>query len=186
MHETLSNAHDNIGGGIGTFSDTFAPQKDKTMDIAIILDIVTMGYASLAAPIWNSALKSWKFAQDKPNDYGSLKDFTNSLTQNGITLTKDLTRLASTPLGAQNQVTERLRDIILIWQNSVVELAAKMFSGSDEDMETLGKVIANGKMVASTTDIPSVKDLRHQLERAIYTTLIPLAWEISAREISPL
>lgn len=40
-------------------------------------------------------------------------------------------------------------------------MAAKIFGGSDEDMEMLGKVIANGKMIASTTDIPSVKDLRY-------------------------
>lgn len=155
------------------------------MDLAVILDIVALGYGSFAAPMWNNVLKSWKFAKDKPNDYGSLKDFTNSLTQNGLTLTKDLTR-SSTSLGAQNQVTERLRDMILIWQNSVVGLAEKLFSGKDEDTELLGKVIVNGKMVASNTDVPSVEDLRQKLERSIYATLIPLAWDISAKDISPL
>ncbi|KAL2204874.1 hypothetical protein CC79DRAFT_922150 [Sarocladium strictum] len=185
LHETLDNAHNDIGGGIGTFSDTFAPQKEKTMDVDIIMDIVLLGYGSLAAPIWKSALKGWKFADNRPNDFDSLTDFTNNLVSNGITLAKDLTTAEESQLGSQNQVSERLRDIVLIWQNSVVKLAEKIFSGSDEDMETLGKVIANGKMVASTTDIPTVEELRHQLERSIYAALIPVAWEISEQDISP-
>jgi hypothetical protein len=156
------------------------------MDVDIIMDIVLLGYGSLAAPIWKSALKGWKFADNRPNDFDSLTDFTNNLVSNGITLAKDLTTAEESQLGSQNQVTERLRDIVLIWQNSVVKLAEKIFSGSDEDMETLGKVIANGKMVASTTDIPTVEELRHQLERSIYAALIPVAWEISEQDISPL
>ncbi|KAM0329547.1 hypothetical protein ACHAQA_004856 [Verticillium albo-atrum] len=185
MIDTLGQAHDSVGGDIGIFSSVFAPIKVENMNIDVILDIVSLGYSGMAAPIWNKVLKKWKFAENRPNDYDTLSDFTTDMTQGGITLAKDLTSSEAPTLETQNEVSEKLKIIINIWKDSIVQYAGKIFGGDDENIGKLGKIIANGKMIATNTDIPSVTELRETLERSIYAILIPMAWRLSDRGISP-
>lgn len=52
MMAMLSNTTDRIG----TFSSTFSPVEDKLKDLKIFLDIISLGFAVAAAPIWNASI----------------------------------------------------------------------------------------------------------------------------------
>lgn len=52
MMAMLSNTTDRIG----TFSSIFSPVEDKLKDLKIFLDIISLGFAVAAAPIWNAGI----------------------------------------------------------------------------------------------------------------------------------
>lgn len=156
------------------------------MSFNVILDIVFLGYAAAAAPMWNKFLKNWGFMPGRAGDYDTLKDFTNDMVNGGLTLAKDLATSDSKSLGTQNEVSTRLNLIIGVWKQSFVDFATKIFDGSEDSVTRLGKVIANGKMISSTTTVPTVTELKNSLNRAIYALLIPITWSVSDQDLNPL
>lgn len=158
------------------------------MDLFILLDIVGIMYAGFAAPAWSKMIKNWSFAAARPNDFDTAKDFTNDMTYQGITLAKDL---ASTDdnkdeLQTQNELSSRLAVIVKIWRESIVNYAATIFGGEERNLDLLGRVIANGKMIAEDTEVVDIISHSEAIERSLYALLIPMAWKVSGQDINGL
>ena len=94
---------------MSTFSDTFAPIPNEGMGLALILDMVTLGYAAVAAPMWKSGMyernsrlgdglltlplvfkkQDWF---NNPDNFATVEGLTKDLISTGATITKDATR----------------------------------------------------------------------------------------------
>ncbi|KAM0425904.1 hypothetical protein ACHAPT_008842 [Fusarium lateritium] len=185
MYTTLSEVHLSILSDIGEVTSTFAPIKPPEESLAIILDIVTLGFGGFAAPAWNLFVKKLPALKNAGDGFGSMKDFTNDMVKGGIGLTKDLTAKKEPALATQNKVESALEDVVGIWKDTIVEFATQLFNGETENVERLGRMIANGVMVSEHTDIPNVSELKAVLKKSIFAQLIPLAWKASQRDINP-
>lgn len=73
--------------------DVFSPAVvNDAMPLAVIIDVVLIGFAGMSAPMWNSVLRNRPFFQANPNTHGTLKDSVNGMVSGGLTLVKDVTR----------------------------------------------------------------------------------------------
>ena len=158
------------------------------MDISILLDIVGIMYGVFAAPVWNKMIKNWSFIAARPNDFDTAKDFINDLTYQGIGLAKDLasTDESKDELETQNELSSRLAVIVKIWRESIVNYAAMIFGGEERNLDLLGRVIANGKMIAEDTEVVDIISHSEAIERSLYAILIPMAWKVSAQDVNGL
>lgn len=93
FYSSLHMAKEGIDSESSEFAEIFAPvAKNDALPLAIIIDIVTLGYAAFAAPFWNSVLKKQAFFAANPNSLGVLKDGANGMVTGSLTLVKDVTR----------------------------------------------------------------------------------------------
>lgn len=91
-YDTLSKAKTDIATQANKVADIFAPvARNEELPLAIIIDIVTLGYAAFAAPLWNAAFKRNAYFAANPNALGTLKDTTNGMVTGSLTLVKDVT-----------------------------------------------------------------------------------------------
>ncbi|KAL5340419.1 hypothetical protein BJX70DRAFT_360948 [Aspergillus crustosus] len=182
LYDAMKTAADDVEGSIGRFSETFAPIIEDGLNILVILDIVALGYGSVMAPFWNKWAKNWKWSKDNSNDYDTMKDFTNDMTYQGITLAKDLVN--DNPLSIQNALSEQLSALVISWRQTNRDYAKQLFNGSSSSVDRLGKIIANGKMVGPDSP-PDVEDVVTAFKKSLYALLVPQAWRISEQKLNP-
>ncbi len=65
FYDAMSKAETAVTTPMGKFASTFAPIDDMSAGLKLALDLVGLGFAMVAAPVWNSG-KSWRFP--KPTD----------------------------------------------------------------------------------------------------------------------
>ena len=88
----MGDAQGSIYGTIGDFAKTFSPQQpDNSKVLKLLLDALAIGYAQIAAGVWNKILKNAAVftKPNDPNNHGWFKDSSNSLVSGSITLGKD-------------------------------------------------------------------------------------------------
>ncbi|KAF5507162.1 Multidomain esterase [Colletotrichum aenigma] len=179
-YEALGDSYNDAGTSIAEFGKTFSPVKDSDLSVAILIDILTLGYGAVMAPTWNKAINKVPWAKNNGDDFSTLKDFTNDMVLGGFTLTKDL--IGNVVTSPDSALTVNLKLVINAWETAIDKFAIEIFSGKGD---RLSKMIANGKMISSVTVIPSTKELRAEIDKALYATLIPLGWKISNRDLNP-
>ncbi|VUC38121.1 unnamed protein product [Clonostachys rosea] len=185
MYDSLALAQTNINTNIDTFAKTFAPVKKETFSIFVILDLATLGYAALAAPVWNRWIKNIDWATRNANDFDTVKDFVNDMTYQGVTLAKDILAASEEALTAGDELSTRAGAMINALRSSLTNYAATIFSGDDTPIKFLTKILASGKLVSPELNIESSETLRGLFERSLYALLIPMAWKLSERELNP-
>jgi len=176
----------NIEDKMGTFTDTFAPLKKEDVALSVILDIVTIGYVSFAAPTWGKVVKQMDFARRNGGNFDTLKDFTNGMVTQGMTLTKDILASKKTALDVQNSLAFRTSIIVETYLNSIVAFAATVFGGKGDGLDLLSDIIADGKMIDSGLDTLAVNETSAAINKALYAQLIPMAWRQTDRDLNPL
>lgn len=57
FYEALTRVETKLTTVMAGFSSTFAPIKDKSAIEKLVLDLVSLGYGLLAAPVWNIGMR---------------------------------------------------------------------------------------------------------------------------------
>ncbi|KAI8261062.1 Multidomain esterase [Colletotrichum sp. SAR 10_98] len=179
-YEALGDSYADATNSIEPFGKTFSPVKDSDLSAAILIDILTLGYGAVMAPTWNKAINKVPWAKNNGDDFSTLKDFTNDMVLGGFTLTKDL--IGNVVTSRDSALTVNLKLVINAWETAIDKFAIEIFSGKGD---RLSKMIANGKMISSVTVIPSTRELRADIDKALYAMLTPLGWKISNRDLNP-
>jgi hypothetical protein len=92
FYDSIRTVKEDIGAEANKLAEIFAPvARNDALPLAVIIDIVTLGYGAFAAPFWNSVLKKQSYFAANPNTLGVLKDETNSMVAGSLTLVKDVT-----------------------------------------------------------------------------------------------
>ncbi|CAH0050780.1 unnamed protein product [Clonostachys solani] len=185
MYESLGVAQSNINSNMGTFAKTYAPVKKETFSILVILDLATLGYAAMAAPIWNKWIKNIDWATKNANDFDTVKDFVNDMTYQGVTLAKDILSSSGDELTAGDELSTRAAAMINALRSSLTNYAATIFSGDDTPTKLLTKIFASGKLISPQLKTESSESMSGGFERSLYALLIPMAWKLSERELNP-
>ncbi|PNY28259.1 Uncharacterized protein TCAP_01845 [Tolypocladium capitatum] len=174
MYGALNRLRSKIQGEIPAMTSKFAPVLQEPESLKIVIDIVGMGYAALAAPLWNSWLKRFAFFKDNSNTLGVSKDTTNGLVSNSLSLVKDAS-VAGQTLNVQNSVGETFGQLVDMWALLIEQANEMLFNGTDDGVQRLGDMMAKGKMMEPGEGLSDL-EIQNLLAYAIYGTLIPRAW----------
>ncbi|KAI8712251.1 hypothetical protein NCS52_01322800 [Fusarium sp. LHS14.1] len=184
LHSALSEVHESIDGKVGTLSSTFAPVKPLDQSFNIIMNFVLMGWGVAAAPGWNAFFRNLPVVSTTEL-HGSIKDLTNDMVKESLTMAKDLTGQREPALATQSEVSKQVTDIVELWKDTIVQFAEKLYNCEDENVQRLGRIISGGKMMSDETVIPTVTELRDSVSRSLYSQLIPISWKLSQQDINP-
>lgn len=196
MMTMLSNVTDRIG----TFSSTFSPVEDKLKDLKILLDIIGLGFAVAAAPIWNAGTFFLFITQKictkfvivlrkamSPETLGTVKDTVNGLVSNGISLGKDAATLAGSAIKTQNSLSEKADLIVGAWVQLHNAANVALFQGSDYETSgaPLFNMINNGAMLDYSTTADNRETRSATIQKSLWATLLPIAWGMSNKDLYP-
>ncbi|KAL5338818.1 hypothetical protein BJX70DRAFT_398377 [Aspergillus crustosus] len=156
LFDLMLEAAEDISGSIGRFVSTFSPVMDDNdgLSVLIILDIVALGYGAVMAPFWNRWAKDWKFSTDHPDGFNTVKDFTNDMTYQGITLAKDIIA-SGDPVDTENALEEQLARITFSWKQANRQYAEQLFNGSNPSIDRLWNIIDDGKVIGPESPPPA-------------------------------
>ncbi|RYO82101.1 hypothetical protein DL762_006788 [Monosporascus cannonballus] len=192
MHHAYWNA---LQGMMGAFAlsvddmeDTFAPiPEPKTNQwLNILIDLLTIGTLTTAAPLFNGVLKQLP-AFANPVTYDNAKDTTLNLLGQTTTLAKDLLQSPEpakwTPQ-EQNKFSNYIGQVIFGWMNTTELGLGQLFDGSPESIKVLGNAMANGKLIEGKRERPAPKDttateLRSNVLKSFFGFSIPALWRRS-------
>ena len=183
---------------------TFSPniQKDPLKWLKIVLDIVGIGFAVAAAPVWNVgrsqpsiapaptsiglhfnlALKESPRWVDDTNNLGWLKDTTNSLVSGGITLAKDILP-SSTAAGATEQLQYMSQGLLDQWQAANTLSLSTLFAADSHNFGQFLNLVDQGAVLKRLPDGNDTAKV--SIKRALFATYIPWAWSLSNDQHHP-
>lgn len=190
LYDAVRTAHDHFS--MGTFSDTFAPIDADDSAAKIVLDVLSMAFSVAVSPMWNSALKGLTYFKNNPNTLGTIKDMTNPIVTNSLTIVKDTTTAGQT-ITNTNDLTDAMKQMIDAFERGQTGYLNNLFNGSDASIDQLHALITDGKFLeggtvtapASQGQSPNNIDAADSIMKAIYASLIPLAWPKSNRHEHP-
>jgi len=185
LFTALSESQASISAKIGTLTETFSPVKKEDISFNVMIDIITLGYGTFMAPTWNKWLKNVPWSRNNPNNFDTLKDWTNDMVLGGFTLTKDLVD-EEPGLGSQNALSTNVETVVKLWKEGLEAYTKDIFSGDDDNLYKLRRIIENGKLMDPYVDTPTLLELSASLDKVLYGLLIPTAWSISQDDINPL
>ncbi|OBT86910.1 hypothetical protein VE02_04384 [Pseudogymnoascus sp. 03VT05] len=186
-YDSLEKAKTSIGNRAGVFSSVFSPSIDESKGFKIFLDIVGMGFVLVAAPVWNSVLKTGLFA-GKPNALGISKDISNGMVSNGISLRKDTASQSNSALGTQDTLKNKITLIIDAWKGLVADTNAVMFSGTNDQggLKLLTDIIGEGNLLEDGFQaIVNASMAISIMETVIWASMTPMAWAMSNKDVHP-
>ena len=183
-HERLFDAEASVSLQVRDLENKFAPiPEDKDQQWTnILLDLVTMGTLTAAGPFFNSFLKTTTyFAGKTGSTLDNVKDTTVNLIGQGTTLAKDLYNQKPSPWTSdeQDSFSATIGQAIDGWGNVTAYNLELLFDGDPEHIETLYKVISDGKMLGSSPSKMSDSELRATIAKSIFAWSIPRLWRKS-------
>ncbi|KAF4451151.1 hypothetical protein F53441_5850 [Fusarium austroafricanum] len=186
MHSNIWNAVGDAvrDNDIGKIASEFGkvPVKEGGLAVSILIDIATMAWGIVMGPAWNKLIGP-KF-DDKALG-GAIKDTTNDLVKNSLTLTKDiLNSRAKDQLGVQNGLTAQMQGITEGWKDGVLATQKWLFGGTEDGYNQLGRMISDASMFGDSWLLDR-GDHAKQVKRALNAFLIPMAWQYSPDVVVP-
>ncbi|KAK7420361.1 hypothetical protein QQX98_002784 [Neonectria punicea] len=186
MHDNIWKAVDSaiLTNDIGSIASNFGkiPTKSSGVAVSILIDIALTAWGLVMGPAWNKLIGP-KFSDG--TTASTVKDTTNDIVKNSMTLTKDiLNSRAKDQLGVQNGLTEQMKALTQAWKDSVLATQQWLFGETDEDNLQLGNLISDASMFGDNWLLDRQEHAK-QVKRAINTFLIPLAWAYSPDVIYP-
>ncbi|PYH94656.1 hypothetical protein BO71DRAFT_429757 [Aspergillus ellipticus CBS 707.79] len=166
---------------IGDLTVTFAKFLSSTLADNLVMDFLGLGFALFTSPIFNYALTKIPYYADNPLQLSNLKDTTNVLVGNCITIIKDVIATDATPveLGVQNTLEKRLDIVVQFWYSTIDSMNANLFNGTSSSIDILHTLMTDGKLLETSFEVPSDQDIAQIVEKAIFGLLIPLTWTLS-------
>lgn len=209
VHKSIRDAFEDVwatlsitmlDGALSTFSPNI--QKDPLKWLKLALDVIGLGFALAAAPVWNIgkfslnhssahvltpaslALKnSPRWSGQAANNLGVLKDSTNSMVSGGITIIKDSIEPAKTVQGASNQLHYMVKSLKEQWEAASEASLATLFDPSSEHFNQLLSLVDEGAVMKTLRQDPQVT--KKHIERGYWATVIPWAWSLSNDQHHP-
>ncbi|KAM0354256.1 hypothetical protein ACHAPU_001300 [Fusarium lateritium] len=186
MHSNIWNAVGDAvrDNDIGSIASEFGkvPVKEGGLATSILIDIAMMAWGIVMGPAWNKLIGP-KFTDSK--NAGTLKDTTNDIVKNSLTLTKDiLNGRAQDQLGVQNGLEKQMQGLTEGWKDGVLETQKWLFGGSEGGYNQLGAMISDASMFGDNWLLDR-GDHAKQVKRAINAFLIPMAWQYSPDVVKP-
>ncbi|KAH7150156.1 hypothetical protein B0J13DRAFT_583488 [Dactylonectria estremocensis] len=186
MHSNIWNAVNDavLSNDIGGIASEFGkvPVESEGLAISILVDIALTAWGLVMGPAWNKLIGP-KFADG--TDASTVKDTTNDIVKNSLTLTKDiLNSRATDQLGVQNGLEAQMQALTQAWKDSVLAMQQWLFGGSPEGNTQLGNLISDASMFGDGWLLDRA-DHAKQVKRAINAFLMPLAWSYSPDVIYP-
>ncbi|KAM0796585.1 hypothetical protein BDR22DRAFT_825040 [Usnea florida] len=182
FYEGIDNANGPVVDYMGTFSTTFAPINDPDAGLKLMLDLIGLGFALMASPVWNSLLKVVPFFKANPNTLGTLKDLVNPMVSNGVTISKDA-GLSGAIISATNSLDTNLGNMVTTWEHAINTYNQNLFNGSSSSINMLHSQITDGHVLEAGFQQDGIQAA---MEKAIYGFLIPQAWNLSNEDLAPV
>ncbi|KAF3225838.1 hypothetical protein TWF106_001711 [Orbilia oligospora] len=194
MHHTYYKALEGVTGvfslSVRDMENTFAPiPEPKTNQwLNILIDLLTIGTLTTAAPFFNGFLKQLP-AFANPVTYDNAKDTALNLIGQSTTLAKDA--LSSPPSGTwtpqeQDKFSNYMGQVISGWMDSTEQTLGKLFNGTEDTVKVLGDAIADGKLIEGKRDggrprpqDTTATELRTNVLKSFFGFSIPTLWRRS-------
>ncbi|KAH7239549.1 hypothetical protein BKA59DRAFT_495902 [Fusarium tricinctum] len=187
-----------ISFSLDDFGNKFAPIPDPTDNKwkLVLIDLLTWGASSVAAPFFNSYLRELPYFKRNTNTHDNAKDTTMTMIGQSTTLAKDL-------LGGDDDtkwsVEKRdsfksyMGQVLVGWQKLANASVSALFNGNDTSIDLLWDIISDGKLIDAGIDgdgwdysdgdseevDTSGDDIHGRIERSFYGFTIPAVWRIS-------
>ncbi|KAF4439699.1 glycosylhydrolase family 18-6 [Fusarium austroafricanum] len=186
FHNDLYKAIAVISFSLDDFNNKFAPIPDPEDNkwLLVLIDLLTWGAGSVAAPFFNSVLRTMPFFHTKPNTLDNTKDTTMTLIGQSTTLAKDLltTEGADWTVKKQDSFKSYMGQVLDGWGKLANASLVQLFNGSDSSIDVLSEVISDGKMLLDgkvSVDSQPNLNLQGDIEKSFYGFTIPTLWRIS-------
>ncbi|KAG9255775.1 uncharacterized protein F5Z01DRAFT_557238 [Emericellopsis atlantica] len=181
----------NTTGTLDSFADDFAPGplEPDTAWRLVLLDVFTIGASAVLGPLFKNRIADWpRFAEEGSNAAAKLKNTTILAVQQGTTVAKDL--LTRNPAewdsDSQDDFKTYSTTVLSSWPNHVVDNLSVLFDGSDESIDRLGNMIADGSFISGSARWGGgvVKDensqtLKSSVARTFFGIAISEIWRMS-------
>ncbi|SPO01630.1 related to RF2 protein [Cephalotrichum gorgonifer] len=195
IHTMHHGYWDALQGMTGSFAlsaddmeDTFAPipEPDTNQWLNIMIDLLTIGTLTTAAPFFNGFLKQLP-AFSNPKTYDTTESISMNLISQTTTLAKDMLKSPKpdnwTPQ-EQNKFSNYVGQAIFGWMNSTELGLKKLFDGTPESIRVLEDAIANGNLIEGQREEPERKDtsateLQANVLKSFFGFSIPALWRRS-------
>ncbi|KAK3956166.1 hypothetical protein QBC32DRAFT_251260 [Pseudoneurospora amorphoporcata] len=193
-HEYFIALHD-VAGVINMALDdmekTFAPVPPPPNNkwLFLLIDLLTLGTLSVAGPFFNTMLKSTAYfaVKEASSALDNIKDTTMNLVGQSTTIAKDVLPSKDSPwtAEAQDKFSNYMGQAITGWTNTTALALKKVFDGSDESVDLLGKVMSDGKLIRGSGGTNAVNrdngatELRANIAKSFFGYAIPSLWRVS-------
>ncbi|KAG9256684.1 glycoside hydrolase [Emericellopsis atlantica] len=187
-----------INNALVSFADDFAPEPpevDNTWTL-VLLDILTIGASAVLGPVFKNIIAGLpRFAKAGSTAAANIEDTSILAVQQGTTLAKDLLSTPPSEWDQENQDDFKayITTALGSWSTIVIQSLAKLFDGSDESIERLGDMIADGTFISGGGRLGSswgysdeslatesdVQVLRKSITRNFFAMAIPEIWRMS-------
>ncbi|KAL4877049.1 hypothetical protein BJY04DRAFT_231180 [Aspergillus karnatakaensis] len=178
------------------FAPIPAPPDDRWL--LLLIDMITLGSASVAAPFFNNVLSRMPFFKLRDGSaLDNAKDTTLTVISQSTTITKDMLE-GSDPDGwtpeKQDAFSNYMGQSISAWGDATERSLRALFDGSDSSIELLTELISDGKLIegdGETVFVPptdpdelpedTASGLRRSLSHTFYGFAIPTLWTVSGK-----
>jgi GH18 family chitinase len=194
MHELHHDFYNDIGAvqadiafALDDMENTFAPipPPEDTSWFLIVLDLVTWGTLTVAAPLFNAAIRNKPWFSDKT--WTEAKDAFLTGTGQSTTLMKDVgldpTAHKWTP-EAQDVFSHMMAQVFDGWRKIASVAVDRLFSGDDRSLEILWNCMSDGKLIEGRSPgggspFPGDTDVKFGIKKLFYGYSIPALWRVS-------
>ncbi|KAB5549868.1 hypothetical protein GE09DRAFT_1128101 [Coniochaeta sp. 2T2.1] len=178
QYEAISRAGIQMASTVGSLRKTFGTFPQDNYVFKLIMDYVGLGFVVGGAPLWNKMFKKIPYFKTHGDELSTLKDTVNGLVMNGFTIIKDR-RKVTIPADMDDALTQGVATVTAEWYEGFRTLHEQLFNGSDSSVATLSNLFKDGKMLQNGYDLMSDLEIQEVMSRALYVTLIPMAWSLS-------
>ncbi|KXX78980.1 Killer toxin subunits alpha/beta [Madurella mycetomatis] len=181
------------GTALDDLQNKFAPTpppEDNNWRL-LLIDLITLGTLSTAAPYFNALLKTKPYFTQNNMNIENAKDATMTLIGQTTTIAKDLLPsdddlpwLPEERAAFSNYMGQSIDG----WRKAAQRALNKLFDGSDESLEILWDVMSDGKLIdgrfVTTPALSDNKkkrddDLRDNVAKSFFGYAIPTLWRLS-------
>ncbi|KAI6754849.1 hypothetical protein HG530_012601 [Fusarium avenaceum] len=198
-HDAVAHSAAIISFSLDDFGNKFAPIPDPVDDkwILVLVDLLTWGASSVAAPFFNSYLRKLPYFKGNPNTHDNAKDTAMTIIGQSTTLAKDLVGGENDDLKWSVEKRDTFKSymgqVLVGWQKLANASVDALFNGSDTSINSLWDMISDGKLIDAGIDgdgegvgegdgegtDTSNFDINGHIEKSFYGYTIPAVWRIS-------
>ncbi|KAE8149794.1 hypothetical protein BDV25DRAFT_172654 [Aspergillus avenaceus] len=192
IHEMFKSVYDGIAAGAAItaasnqeFVNKFAPIPDYSMEFNLFMDTLGLLVPMGMAPYFNNALRNNPYFLSNPAMLDNAQDVTYTLVGSFVNFAKD-----SSPGDYgwdeedQWEFMSFMSRVWGAWQKATELSVAYLFSGSDDAISDLTKLIRDGQMIEGSDEGNEGEDrlgteIQGMITQAFYGYVIPRIWQSS-------
>ncbi|KAG5952739.1 hypothetical protein E4U53_000009 [Claviceps sorghi] len=175
------------------FMDTFAPERDNddaSMALNILLTLTNVPTQVMGSGFFKIFVNNLKYFKANPIQADAVKDLSMQLVSASLTIGAKFIKSETAKEATFRTIFDSL---IKKWGEEVDSMVVNLFSGSDETIARLGKLIEHGKMIPGAPEARR-RDLTDEhtdnfiqekvVERVFWSAAIPMVWRMRRPDAS--